>query len=51
MQLSRTYAIARDRLAELQRQRAELDTVIEELKGQLVWGEEIMASMRQTAAA
>jgi DNA-binding transcriptional MerR regulator len=51
IQLSRTYAIARDRLAELERQRAELDTVIEELKGQLAWGEEIMASLRQTVAA
>ena len=48
---SRTYAIARDRLAELEAQRAELDVGIAELKAQLAWGEEIMASQRQTMAA
>jgi DNA-binding transcriptional MerR regulator len=51
MQLSRTYDIARARLAELERQRTELDTVIAELKGQLAWGEEALASLRQTRAA
>jgi DNA-binding transcriptional MerR regulator len=51
LQLSRSYEIARDRLAALEAQRAELGTVIDELKGQLAWGEEALASLRQTAAA
>ena len=36
--------------AEIEAQRAELDTVIDELKGQLTWGREVLASLRQTAA-
>ncbi len=38
LQLNRTYEIARDRLAALEAQRADLDRVIDELKGQLAWG-------------
>jgi DNA-binding transcriptional MerR regulator len=49
-QLHRTYDIARGRLAELERQRAELDEVITDLRGQLAWGEEVLATFRRTAA-
>ncbi|HBS50742.1 MAG TPA: MerR family transcriptional regulator [Rhodobacteraceae bacterium] len=46
-QLSRTYDIAKDRLADMERQRDELTEAIDELRGQLKWGEQILASMRQ----
>ncbi len=35
----------------MEAQRAELDEAIAELKGQLAWGEEALATLRQTAAA
>jgi len=44
-QLSRTYEIALDRLADMERQRDELTTAIDELKEQIQWGEQILASM------
>ena len=50
-QLSRSYEIARARLAEMERQRSELDGAIGELKDQLRWGEEMLAAFRKTAAA
>ena len=43
-QLSRTYEIARERLADMERQRDELNEAIEELKEQLKWGEKVIAS-------
>lgn len=49
-QLSRTYDIARDRLALMERQRADLDEAITELKDQLAWAEEALATSRQEAA-
>lgn len=49
-QLARTYDIARARLGQMERQRAELDEAIAELKGQLVWGAEVLASFRKAAA-
>lgn len=49
-QLTRTYDIARARLAQMEHQRAELDEAIVELKGQLVWGAEVLASFRKAAA-
>jgi DNA-binding transcriptional MerR regulator len=49
-QLSRTYEIARDRLTVMERQRADLDDVIAELKEQLVWAEEVLATFRRVAA-
>lgn len=49
-QLTRTYDVARARLAQMEAQRAELDEAIDELKGQLVWGAEVLASFRKAAA-
>lgn len=50
-QLSRTYDIARDRLSDMERQRAELDEAIDDLKAQLKWGERMIASMTETRKA
>lgn len=50
-QLLRTYEIAKDRLAQMEAQRAELDVAIAELKTQLVEGEKAMAAFRRTASA
>lgn len=44
-QLRQTYELASQRLAEMERQRAELDANISELKEQLKWGEKMIASM------
>ncbi|MCC5986732.1 MAG: MerR family DNA-binding transcriptional regulator [Pararhodobacter sp.] len=49
-QLKRTYEVARERLAQMERQRDELNEAIEELKGQLEWGAEMIASFRRPAA-
>ena len=49
-QLKRTYEVARERLAQMERQRDELIEAIEELKGQLEWGAEMIASFRRPAA-
>ncbi len=43
-QLSRTYEIAHERLADMERQRDELNEAIVELKEQLKWGEKVIAS-------
>ncbi|WP_333683537.1 MerR family transcriptional regulator [Pontibaca methylaminivorans] len=43
-QLSQTYRLARERLADLERQRVELDEVIAALRAQLEWGERALAS-------
>jgi DNA-binding transcriptional MerR regulator len=45
-QLSRTYEIARERLADMERQRDELNEAIDELKEQLKWGEKVIASAK-----
>ncbi|KPP81888.1 MAG: putative transcriptional regulator [Rhodobacteraceae bacterium HLUCCO07] len=50
-QLQRTYEIAQDRLADMERQRAELDEAIAELREQLDWGAKIIASMNQAKKA
>ena len=50
-QLTRTIEIARDRLAQMEAQRAELDEAIDELKAQLDWGEKIIESRRRETAA
>ncbi len=50
-QLSRTYEIAQDRLADMERRRAELDEAIDELKEQLRWGENMIASLKQSGRA
>ncbi len=49
-QLARTYEMARDRLSQMERQRMELDSAIAELKDQMAWGEEVLATLRQSAA-
>ena len=50
-QLTETYKIAQDRLAAMISQREELDEAIEELKEQLKWGEEMIASLRTKKSA
>ena len=50
-QLKRTYEIAHERLADMERQRDELNTAIEELKEQLKWGEKMIASTAETRDA
>jgi len=49
-QLKRTYEIARERLAQMVRQRDELNEAITELQSQLEWGAEVIASFRRPAA-
>lgn len=49
-QLRQTYAAARDRLAQMERQRAELDDAIAELKADLDWGATRLAAFRRDAA-
>jgi len=44
-QFSRTYEIASERLADMERQRDELNEAIAELKEQLSWGAKLIASM------
>jgi DNA-binding transcriptional MerR regulator len=46
-QFVRTFEVAQERLAELMAQREELDATIEELKEQLKWGEDMLASMKK----
>jgi DNA-binding transcriptional MerR regulator len=50
-QLARTYEIARARLIDMEAQRDELNDAINELKDQLKWGAEMMASMGQSQKA
>lgn len=46
-QLTRTYEIAQDRLRDMEEQRDELTKAIDDLKEQMKWGEEMIASLRQ----
>jgi DNA-binding transcriptional MerR regulator len=48
-QLRRTWEVAADRLAQMERQRAELDEAIAELKEQMAWGEGVLAAFRRAA--
>lgn len=50
-QLSRTFDLARQRLTQMESQRAELDTAIAELKAQLTEGEAALAAFRRETAA
>jgi DNA-binding transcriptional MerR regulator len=45
-QIARTYEIAKERLADMERQRDELNEAIAELHEQIAWGEKIIASMK-----
>lgn len=49
-QLTRTYAAARERLAQMERQRDELTEAIEELRAQLEMGAEMLSAFRKPAA-
>lgn len=50
-QLSKTYELAKERLADLEQQRHELDATINDLRNQMKWGEKMIASIRQTRNA
>ena len=50
-QLARTYEIARDRLADMESRRDELNEAIDDLKSQLKWGEKMLASMNTAKKA
>ncbi|MEL6519620.1 MAG: MerR family DNA-binding transcriptional regulator [Pseudomonadota bacterium] len=50
-QLSRTYQIGKERLAVMERQRDELEEAIEDLKGQLEWGRQMLTSHELKEAA
>ena len=50
-QLSRTYDVARARLADMESQRDELNEAIDDLKEQLKWGEKMIASLNQPRKA
>ena len=49
--MEQSYALASKRLEDLERQRAELDSAITDLREQLKWGEKMIASMRQPRKA
>ncbi len=50
-QMTRTYEIACERLADMESRREELTQAIDELKEQLRWGEKVIASMKQEKKA
>ncbi len=50
-QLERTYDVARERLADLVRQRDDLNAAIQELDDQMKWAERMLASMDQQKRA
>lgn len=50
-QFERTYELALERLADLEQRRDELNEVIDELKGQISWGAEVIASMKSSGRA
>jgi len=50
-QLARTYEIARERLADLEARRDEMTEAIDDLRAQLKWGENMIASASTTRNA
>ncbi|MGR3453412.1 MerR family transcriptional regulator [Pseudooceanicola sp.] len=50
-QLEQTYSVAQDRLADMKKQREELDTAIAELEEQMEWGAKIIASLNESKTA
>lgn len=50
-QLAKTYDIAKARLADMIKQRDELNEAIDDLTAQLNWGEKMIASMQMPKAA
>ena len=49
VQLTQTYGLACKRLAQMEAQRSELDEAINELKDQIAWGADMIASFRKAA--
>lgn len=49
VQAIRTYDLAKERLIQMESQRAELDIAIKELKAELAEGERMIAALRQAA--
>ena len=50
-QMNRTLEIAHDRLRDLQAQRDEMDSAIDDLREQIKWGEKVAASVNQNRKA
>ena len=50
-QLTSAYEVARKRLAEMERQRDELNAAIADLRDQMRWGVKMIASIQQTRKA
>jgi DNA-binding transcriptional MerR regulator len=50
-QLTKTHEIAQQRLSDMERQRAELDEAIDDLKEQLDWGSRMIDTLKQKEAA
>ena len=50
-QMNRTLEIAHDRLSDLEGQRDELESAIDDLREQIKWGEKIVGSINQTRKA
>ena len=50
-QINRTLEIAHNRLSDLEVQRDELESAIDDLREQIKWGEKIVTSMNQTKKA
>ncbi len=47
-QLSRTYALAQERLAAMEAQRDELNEAITDLKAQMAWGQDMLTALRRS---
>ncbi len=50
-QIAATYEIARARLADMERQRDELDAAIAELREQMTWGARMLAALKDSKKA
>lgn len=50
-QIARTYEIGRQRLADMEAKRDDLNEAIDELRSQLKWGEKMVASINQPRKA
>jgi len=50
-QIAAACEVARERLADMERQRADLDTAIAELREQMTWGERMLASLKDNRDA
>ena len=50
-QISRAIDVARERLADMEKQREDLDAAIDDLREQMTWGTRMIASLRTTKNA